>query len=131
MTDLPPPNWPYPQPQYWRPPRERNGLATATLVVGIVGAFLFFVPVIGFVLGLVAIGLGVGAVLGPIRRGTSRATLRTAFGIALGSLTIVGNIVAFMAYDDAADDIDRWDRCADRLPVTTWDRCDKFLDGTN
>lgn len=72
------------------PPRRRarrpeaNGMATASLVVGILGCVLFFTGVLAALLGLTAVGLGVAGLSRAKSAGSGRGV--SIWGIALGVL---------------------------------------------
>lgn len=72
------------------PAPQRKGFGIASMVVGIVGVLLAFIPIIGiasFVLGLVAIGLGIFAVIK--RRGKGQGIA----GIITGAVALVVALV--------------------------------------
>ncbi|RBQ21813.1 hypothetical protein DP939_03780 [Spongiactinospora rosea] len=92
----PPPGAPQAQfPDYYAPaggpPPQRNGLGTAALVVGIIGVIFAIVPLtfwLGGPMGLVAIGLGIGALRRISRKGASNKGVAIS-GIILGALSTV------------------------------------------
>jgi hypothetical protein len=81
---------------YPQAPRARaNGLALASLLVGIVGLALSWVPFVGLCIGIVALVLGVVA-SARIKRGASGSKASMITGIVLGSLALlVGAVVSF------------------------------------
>ena len=67
---------------------SKNGLATASLVTGIVGVvFSFLIAIVGLILGVVATALGFAARSGGARNG------KTTAGIVLGIVAVVVAIV--------------------------------------
>lgn len=77
--------------------REGKGLSIAALVLGLLGLALFFVPLIGVLLGIVAVVLGV---LGLRRAGRGMAIA----GIVLGALAlIIGGVLWYLAYTVGQD----------------------------
>lgn len=87
-------------------PAPRNGLGTASLVLGIVGlamSWMPFIGFIGFVCGLVGIALGVAGIY---RVSTRKATNRTAaiIGVVLSALAVLISIVVWTATVNAVDD---------------------------
>ncbi|MFF8291109.1 DUF4352 domain-containing protein [Streptomyces sp. NPDC016309] len=91
----------------------RNGLGTAALVLGIIGALSGMIPLLFWlagVLGLLALVLGlVGN--GRVRRGEAANRGVTVSGAVLGLvalvLSVVGAVITFKAVDDAVDEIDK------------------------
>lgn len=87
----------YGQPGYGQPaeapygPTGSNGVAIAALVVGIIGALLCWVPIVGLVLGLVALVLGIVGV----RRRTGKGMAIA--GIVLGAIAVVVGVVVLIA----------------------------------
>lgn len=65
---------------------QGNGLAVASLVMGILGVVLNLIPFIPYIFGLLAIIFGIFALTEPIRKGFSIT------GIILGALTFVFKI---------------------------------------
>jgi len=93
----PPPGMP-PQPQVvyvQQPPAASNGLATAALVVGIIGVVLFFTVWLGVILGVLAVVFGA---VGRSRasRGAPNKGLATA-GLVLGVVSILASILFLVA----------------------------------
>lgn len=97
---------PYPQPAAPAPPKS-NGLAIASLVLGIVALLLSWIPFVGF-LGFI-LGI-VGVVLGVIGLAKSHRIL-SAVGTALSALAIIISIAVWVAtlnaVDDAIKDVNR------------------------
>ena len=85
-ADVPPPQVVYVQ----QAPILTNGLAVASLVLGIVGAALFWTLVGGFVLGLLATIFGAIG-LSKARRGAPNKGMATA-GLVLGILTLLASL---------------------------------------
>ena len=80
---------PTPAPEVVYVEKKRNGLATASLVVGIVAiatAWIPFLNVISMVLAVIAILLGLGALLMVKKRG---GMVKTAFGVVLSIAALV------------------------------------------
>lgn len=87
------------RPGDFHPRRPLPGLATASLVIGIIGVLLSNIPLIGrtpaVVLGLVAAGLGVAAVLrNPPLVPRSRRGIAVA-GLTLGIVSTVDGLIGF------------------------------------
>ena len=120
----------YTYPYAYGPPTTygyKNGIATAALVTGIVGASLFFVPFVAWILGGLAFIFGlVGA--GKVRRGTSDAKGRAIAGIVLGAVALALGSFMFVAYYQAASNINDYDNCLDNTRLANWSRCEKYLD---
>ncbi|QOY37732.1 DUF4190 domain-containing protein [Anaerobacillus isosaccharinicus] len=62
--------------------QEGNGMATAGLVLGIIGVVLNFIPFLPYILGGLAIIFGVVGMKKPIKKGVAKA------GLILGIVTI-------------------------------------------
>ncbi|MBS4174250.1 DUF4190 domain-containing protein [Bacillus sp. FJAT-49736] len=69
---------------------EGNGLAVASLVLGIVGVVLNLIPFLPYVIGALAIIFGAVGIKKPIKKGMSIA------GIILGVIAIVMKILFWM-----------------------------------
>ncbi|MGW6454721.1 DUF4352 domain-containing protein [Streptomyces sp. NPDC055078] len=105
------------QPQYGHhapaPHPMRNGLGTAALILGIIGAVAGIIPFLfwlGGTLGLIALILGlVGR--GRVKRGEANNKGVTTVGALLGLvamiLGVVGAVITFKAVDDAVDEISK------------------------
>ena len=101
----------------------KNGLATAALVTGIVGASLFFLPWIAIILGILALVFGIVA-LYKIKRGTSDAKGRAVTGVVLGPVAIILGFMMWAAYYQAADDLNNYSNCLDRADtIREMNRC--------
>jgi hypothetical protein len=98
--------------QQMPPPKRKNGLGTAALVVGIiaiVGSWIPFFNVISLVLGIVALGLAIGGLL-MSRKGRPKGT--SIAGLILAAITIIifvamyGTAAAVVdnAFDQALDE---------------------------
>jgi len=123
MPGGPPPGWQQPPPGAWGPPgygmqQRRNGLGTAGLVCGIVGALLFWTVVLGVVLGIL------GLIFGLVGRSRAQRGQADNGGVALagailGGLAIIGSIGLVVANRDTITNEIRYRRCVDegRLPV--------------
>lgn len=79
------------------PPRPRNGMGTAALVLGILAILTCWLPIVGFVLGLIALVLGV------VGRGRVKKMQATNGGVAvaglvLGVLSVIVNILATLLF---------------------------------
>lgn len=88
---------PYPQPYvYAYPPmqyQEPQGIGVASLVCGIIGMCIFWIPIVNFVsiiLGIIALALGGVAMSKHQRNGVA--------GVVLGVLSIVLSIVMWLLY---------------------------------
>lgn len=83
-----------------------NGLATAALVIGIIALTLSWIPFVGFfgfILGLVAVGLGLGGYV----RSRARARLGHGTSIAgtiVGGVAVVLSLVVWMGTISAVDE---------------------------
>lgn len=103
MTSPPPyPGPPYPPPHGWQTPYApppKNGLGTAALVLGILGALFSLIPIIGVVAWpLVILGLVLGT-LGIVRAQAGRADNR---GVAIAGTVLSGIGLAFCLLYTAA-----------------------------
>ncbi|MGW0183203.1 DUF4190 domain-containing protein [Nocardia sp. NPDC003345] len=97
-----PPPEPYPgqgpgpgpggQPQYWQESPKRKGMAIAALVLGILAVLTFWTIVGGILFGLIAVILGVIAMV-KSSRGTGGGGVMAVIGLILGILGIIGVIV--------------------------------------
>jgi hypothetical protein len=113
----PPPGWGAPaQPGAWGQPgyapQRRNGLGTAGLVCGIVGALLFWTVIGGVVLGVL------GLIFGLVGRSRAQHGQADNGGVALagailGGLAIVGSIGLVVANRGAIGNEIRYRRCVD------------------
>ncbi|MFE7132993.1 DUF4190 domain-containing protein [Streptomyces sp. NPDC057638] len=103
-----------PSPQGQPAPRPmRNGLGTAALILGIIGALSGLIPLLFWmagILGLIAVILGlVGN--GRVKRGEANNRGVTLTGAVMGLvalvLSVIGMVITFKAVDDAVDEIDK------------------------
>ena len=98
MTYPPPSGYPAPepypgqQPQYWQESPQRKGLAIAALVCGVLAAVSFCTVVGGILFGIIALVLGVIAMV-KVRRGTGGGGVMAAIGSILGVVAIVAAVV--------------------------------------
>lgn len=109
-----------PQPQQpYAPAQEpglrpvRNGLGTAALVLGIIGAVSGLIPFMFWlagILGVIALILGLAG-RGRAKRGEASNKGVTTFGAVLGLvaliLSVVGAVLTFKAVDDVVNDINK------------------------
>jgi hypothetical protein len=128
----PPGYYPPPQPRQQPPPygyanpSPANGIGIAAMVVGIVGLALFWIPIVGLVLSVVAIPL---AVVG-LRRTMGMAPTATNKGMAITGLVtgIIGLALSALwtiAVFSAADDTDDYFDCIDRADtIEEMDACE-------
>ncbi|MFE6038503.1 DUF4190 domain-containing protein [Streptomyces sp. NPDC056452] len=113
-----PPQPPQPQ-QPYAPAQEpglrpvRNGLGTAALVLGIIGAVAGLIPFMFWlagILGVIALILGLAG-RGRAKRGEASNKGVTTFGAVLGLvaliLSVVGAVLTFKAVDDVVNDINK------------------------
>ncbi|MBE7189126.1 hypothetical protein [Jatrophihabitans endophyticus] len=107
------------------PQYPRGGLATASLVLGIIGFVLACIPFVNYVaypLVVLAIIFGILA----IRWGKAKA------GLILGSLgllaTVVWTIVIVAIFHHVSSDLQRFHRCVHHTSIYHQDRCNKYLD---
>jgi hypothetical protein len=96
----------YVPPQYRLAPEPRNGLGTAAMILGIIALALSWIPFVGFVgfiCGLVGVGLGIG---GLVRINKRRATNRTSaiIGTLLSVIAVIISIAVFVLAANALDD---------------------------
>lgn len=102
MTTMPPegstPAYGYPAPApYGQPPvAARNGMGTAALVLGIIALVTCWTVVGGIVLGLLAIGLGIGGRGRANRREATNGGSATA-GIVTGAIGLILAVVLIVA----------------------------------
>ncbi|MGW8955007.1 DUF4190 domain-containing protein [Streptomyces sp. NPDC055709] len=105
------------QPQYPQQPSlaapARNGLGTAALILGIIGALSGVIPLffwLAGILGLIALILGLSA-KGRVKRGEATNKGVAITGVVLGLvsliLSVVGAVITFKAVDDAVDEINK------------------------
>ncbi|MEV6395789.1 DUF4352 domain-containing protein [Streptomyces sp. NPDC051907] len=103
------------QPQYGQhapvPQPARNGLGTAALVLGIIGALSGLIPLLFWlagILGLLALILGLSG-RGRVKRGEAVnkgvATTGAVLGLVSLILSVVGVVITFKAVDDAVDEV--------------------------
>ncbi|WDN52278.1 DUF4352 domain-containing protein [Streptomyces clavuligerus] len=104
-------------PSFGQPPapprRMRNGLGTAALVLGLIGAISGLIPLLfwlGGTLGLIALILGLSG-RARAKRGEADNRKVALAGALLGLVAMVagvaGAVITFKAVDDAVDDIDK------------------------
>jgi len=114
----------YGQPQYGYPQAMRNGLGTAALVLGILGAvagatlFLFFVA---FVLGVLAVVFGlIGR--GRAKRGEASNKTAATWGFSLGAVALVLSVVGLLFVIHVVRDMNR---CRERaITPQQYDACE-------
>ncbi|MEO6206861.1 MAG: DUF4190 domain-containing protein [Candidatus Limnocylindrales bacterium] len=100
------------------PPRSTNGLATAALVLGIVGAVLGLVPFLfflAFVCGVLGIVFGFIGRSRSVESGVGRksATAGLITGAVAVVLAIIGVVILVNVGEDAVDELDKIGRCLD------------------
>ncbi|MEU2428002.1 DUF4190 domain-containing protein [Streptomyces sp. NPDC007861] len=114
-TQQPPyaPEPPAPQPPAPHPAPARNGLGTAALVLGIIGALSGVIPFffwLAGILGLIGLILGFAA-RGRVKRGEATNKGVALAGVVLGlvslALSVVGAVITFKAVGDAVDEINK------------------------
>lgn len=109
------PQYPPFQPQQGHQPQQaaRNGLGTAALILGIIGALSGLVPIMFWLAGVLGI---VALILGLTGRGRARRGEATNKGVALTGailglvamgLAVFGAVTTFKAVDDAVDEINK------------------------
>lgn len=133
----PPPGYYPPQqpPGYYAPPQPpyghanpspANGLGIAAMVVGIVGLALFWIPIVGLVLSIVAIPLavvGMRRTMGISPTATNKGMAIT--GLVTGIIGLALSAVWTIAVFSAADDTDDYFDCIDRADtIEEMDACD-------
>lgn len=75
------------------PPKPRNGMGTAALILGILAILTCWIPVVGFVLGLIALILGVVG-RGRVKKLQATNGGAATTGLVLGVLSVIVNILA-------------------------------------
>jgi hypothetical protein len=99
-ADIPPPQVVYVQ----QTPVPTNGLATAALVLGIIGVVLFWTIWVGILLGVLATIFGAIGV-SRAKRGAPNKGMAVA-GLVLGILAMIGSVVFTVAVVNVVDDSD-------------------------
>ncbi|MEV0964652.1 MULTISPECIES: DUF4190 domain-containing protein [unclassified Streptomyces] len=91
----------------------RNGLGTAALILGIIGALSGLIPFLFWlagILGLIGLILGLSA-KGRVKRGEATNKGAAVAGVVLGlvslALSVVGAVITFKAVGDAVDEINK------------------------
>lgn len=74
---------------------QTPGLAIASFVLGLLGALLFFVPILGLILGIMGLAFGLSA-RGNAKRGQYAASWQATAGAILGGLAVVASIAIFV-----------------------------------
>jgi hypothetical protein len=100
---------PSPYAPYGPPPRQGSGLAVASMVVGIVGLLLSWVPFINnvaAVLAVVGLGLGIPALI-RARRGTHEGAGLAITGLVTSALALVLVLVTQLFFLKVADGVER------------------------
>ncbi|GGX22520.1 DUF4190 domain-containing protein [Streptomyces chryseus] len=105
------------QPQFPQAPtpaaQARNGLGTAALILGIIGALSGLIPFFFWLAGILGI---IALVMGLAGRGRAKRGGATNKGVALAGailglisliMSVVGAVILFKAVDDAVDDINK------------------------
>ncbi|MEB8340981.1 DUF4190 domain-containing protein [Streptomyces endophyticus] len=117
MSQTQQPNQPQQHPQYppfqQQPRVARNGLGTAALILGVIGALSGLIPLLFWlagILGVIALILGLTG-RGRAKRGEATnkgiALTGTILGLAAMGLAIFGAYTTFKAVDDAVDEINK------------------------
>ncbi|MEV5611083.1 DUF4190 domain-containing protein [Streptomyces sp. NPDC052225] len=120
MSQIQQPHQPQQHPQYppFQPPQEptrvaRNGLGTAALILGIIGALSGLIPLMFWlagILGVIALILGLtGRARAKRGEATNKGVALTGAILALVSLglAVFGAVTTFNAVDDAVDEINK------------------------
>ncbi len=105
------------QPQFPQAPRPaaqaRNGLGTAALILGIIGALSGLIPFFFWLAGILGV---IALIMGLAGRGRAKRGGATNKGVALAGailglisliMSVVGAVILFKAVDDAVNDIDK------------------------
>ncbi|WP_424214036.1 DUF4352 domain-containing protein [Streptomyces sp. BI20] len=119
----PPAGTPFAYPPMAQPPKS-NGLALAALIVGIIGLLLALTPfvfMIGAVLALVALGLGIAAIV-QAGKGAPRKAMAIV-GTVLGGVGLVGTIGGMLLTGLVVGTSDKWS-------VGQTERSDVYGDGS-
>ncbi|MEU8524653.1 MULTISPECIES: DUF4352 domain-containing protein [Streptomyces] len=96
-----------------QPTTLRNGLGTAALILGVIGAISGLIPLffwLAGILGLIALILGLSG-RGRVKRGEANnkgvATTGAVLGLVALILSVVGAVITFTAVADAVDEVDK------------------------
>ncbi|WP_093800516.1 DUF4190 domain-containing protein [Streptomyces sp. Wb2n-11] len=105
------------QPQFPQAPvpaaQARNGLGTAALILGIIGALSGLIPFLFWLAGILGV---IALIMGLAGRGRAKRGEATNKGVALAGtvlglisliMSVVGAVILFKAVDDAVNDIDK------------------------
>ncbi|MGY2065306.1 DUF4190 domain-containing protein [Blastococcus sp. SYSU DS0619] len=98
-----------PPPAYYPPPKKGNGLAIASMVLGIIALLLSWVPIINNVAAVVAVvglALGIPALL-RARRGTHGGMGMAITGLVTSVLAVVVVIATQAFYSEVIDEVER------------------------
>lgn len=79
------------------PPKPRNGMGTAALVFGVLAILTCWFPVVGFVLGLVALILGIVG-RGRVKKMQATNGGAATTGLVLGIVSVVINIIVSLVF---------------------------------
>lgn len=112
----PPPSYGYPaQGGYGggQPAKPSNGIGIAALVIGIVSIFLFWFPVLGLVLAILAVVFGIVGIR-KASRGEATNKGMAITGVVTGGLALVGAILASIFYLFLADEFSTLFECIEQ-----------------
>ncbi|WP_394431483.1 DUF4190 domain-containing protein [Streptomyces sp. SGAir0957] len=107
------PQYPPFQPPQQQPRVARNGLGTAALILGVIGALSGIVPILFWLAGILGV---IALILGLTGRGRAKRGEATNKGVALTGvilalvslgLAVFGAVTTFKAVDDAVDEINK------------------------
>ena len=99
------PQYPGPQPQFGPPmpygPQEKNGLGTASFVLGIVAVALAWIPFMFWVsipAALTGLGLGLGNYFARLRSGRASNNVQTLIGVGLSAAAVIIAILVIIVW---------------------------------
>jgi hypothetical protein len=75
---------------------RRSGKATAALIVGIIAVIAFLIPILGVILGIIAVALGASS-RSEIKRNRKTNLWMANAGLALGCVGIIASLALFAA----------------------------------
>jgi hypothetical protein len=91
----------------------RNGIGIAAMVVGIVAIFLFWIPLLGLVLAIVALVLGIVGIRKASRGEATNKGMAIA-GVVTGALALLGSIFITIVFFVAVDEFGSLFECLEQ-----------------